>query len=357
MPRKKQTMAFESTESFYEVRASTVVRGPYPRSATGLGQNSSDGTLATYGHYRLWVDDGGSQPGQYWRQQQGNVLVDEVAVPPRCTRTDVWVEFTAQEKRSAIDGQIEIQRSDANRPYLDVQADAGLVGLMDEANANAVAKRAELNSTDDAGLEAFDSTFDPRALNAIQVAASLSRQERSILAAANPFTEQQRSDLALAATQHEAIVDAGDPTATVQEVPTFARRMIGTPGEEYGFLMARRIFINPWYWLEVEFEITRDIDADDYFLAIYDNSAPDDRNDTTAGYLSTAQFQVVSPGRLIAPKESINLQRAIDFEYKLTICKAHLSFPQFDRVLFEQNLLFDEWRARWGGSVQYNAPT
>lgn len=340
-------MSFESTEYFYRVHNSIIVSSS--TSNTGLGDNSTDTTRATYGWYRLWVDDGGAKPGTYYTKQTGDVLVDEVTQPPRCTRTDIWIENSPETKRSSIESQIEAQRLNADRSQIDVRMDPGLIGLLDEANAESDRQRTLLGNTDDAGLDAFDPTFDPRAANAIQVASSLSQQERAILAAANPFSEQQRSDLAAAATQHEAIVDAGDPAATVPEVPSFARRMVGVMGEEYGWLTARRIFVNPWYWLEVEFELDRNIDASEYFLAVYDESAPDDRDDTTAGYLSTAQFIATGENKLLASKEAINLQRAFDFIYKITIAKGHLSQPQFDRITFEGNLLFDEFRVRWGG--------
>ena len=340
-------MPFESTSYFYRVKASAIVQGP--TTQTGLPDGSSDSARATYGWYRLWVDNGGPSPGQHWSLQTGAVVVDEVTSPPRCTRTDTWVESDPAAKRASLQSRIEAQRFGADRTYIDVQADPGLVGLMDEANAEAARQRQLLGGTDDSGLDAFDPTFDPRAADSIQVAASLSRQERALLASANPFTEQQRSDLAMAATQHEAIVDAGDPAAAVPEVPSFARRMVGIMGEEYGMLYARRVFVNPFYWLEAGFEIDRDLDGETYFLVIYDENAPDDRDDTETLYLTTAQFQQQEPGKYVIPKEAINLQRTFDFGYKLTIAKGHISQPQFDRVLFAGNLLFDEFRVRWGG--------
>lgn len=341
-------MSFESTEQFYEVKNSAIVGGPNPRPSA-FGDESSDSLLATYGWYRLWVDNGGEKPGQYYSLQVGPVLVDEASQPPRCTRTDIWIESSPESKRLALENSIESQRWNAGRPQIDIRADPGLAGLLDEANAEASRQHLLLGNTADIDLDAFDPTFDPRAANAIQVASSLSHQERALLAAANPFTEQQRSDLAAAAAQHEAVVDAGDPNVAVPEVPSFARRMVGVMGEEYGRLTARRIFVNPWYWLEVEFELDRNIDASEYFLAVYDSSAPDDRDDTTAGYLSTAQFIATDPNKLLASKEAINLQRAFDFVYKIVICKGHLNFPQFDRITFEANLLFDDFRVRWGG--------
>ena len=45
--------------------------------------DSTDSTLARYGHYRKWHDDGGPKPGTYYRRIVGEVLVDEVTDPPR----------------------------------------------------------------------------------------------------------------------------------------------------------------------------------------------------------------------------------------------------------------------------------
>ena len=152
-------MTFKSTESFYEVRNAQIVRGPYPRERTGLGAGSPDSTLATYGHYRLWVDDGGAQPGQHYRLEAGQVLVDEVTQPPRCTRTDIWVENSPEQKRARLYADIDNQvTQDPSRRLVE---DPTMWRSIESTSGAASAKASDLEDTSDANLDAFDATIDP----------------------------------------------------------------------------------------------------------------------------------------------------------------------------------------------------
>lgn len=346
-------MAFQSTEQFYKIKNSAVVSGPTRQ--TGFGENVSDRTLATYGWYRLWIDDGGASPGPFYQRESGPILVDEVTNPPRCTRVDTWTDISSEAKRERLLSDIDSQRRAMDRPQIDVQEDPGLSGLMDEANISAADRRSALGRTDDADLDTFDSALNPLVANSIQLAASLSRQERSILASANPFTEQQRSDLSAAATQHEAIVDAGDPAAAVPEVPSFARRLIGVIGEDYGTILANRPYSAGWYWLELELRTKRELDTTEYWFSIYDGTAPDDRDDSsgsTTGYLTAARMTETAPGVYTLDRAAINLPRSTPDEiFKFVLCRGHISFPQFDKLTLAAGDLFGEYRARWHGMV------
>ena len=201
-------MTFVSTENFYEVRNSEIVKGPYPRSQTGFGENTSDNTLAIYGHYRLWVDDGGAKPGQYYQLQTGQVLVDEVTQPPRCTRTDIWVKYSPEQQRAEMLSEIDAQVvQDPSRRIIE---DPTLWRSTERTSGAASAKASDLEDTPDANLDAFDTKIDPTPVDGAGFIEA--RMTATIGIGSTPWPNDQSPDILALIVVLEIIMD-GDVAA------------------------------------------------------------------------------------------------------------------------------------------------
>lgn len=249
---------------------------------------------------------------------------------------------TAKQVRENLDGQIEQQRLAGNQLKIDVQRDPGLAVLMDEANANAETKLVELDGTPDEDLDTFDPNFDPQAVGAVATARSLVVQETAL--AADPgLTQEEQDDLAVSITAHQAVVDAGDNSATVPPVPLSVRRLVGTAGEDYGTLIARRVFSAGWWWLTFELQTERELDVSEYWLALYLE---------TGTYLVTPQLTQVSDGVYEADTAAVNRPESdTSTAYSFTLCRGHITEEQFARVTLKAGVERQRYRARWGGNV------
>ncbi len=154
-------MALQQTDSFYYVINDVIVThpqygaGPYPRPSK-YGPNDPDSHLASQGHWSLWVDDPGS-PGENETKVIGIATPNPANSPPRVERVDtlqIIPDDIRARKEAEILAQvpetiaIEVARTEHMEPEL--------VRYATEANA----KILELQETDDADLESFDSKLD-----------------------------------------------------------------------------------------------------------------------------------------------------------------------------------------------------
>lgn len=267
---------------------------------------------------------------------------------------------TQQERDAAtrqyLEDEIENQRTASNQLQIDLADDPGLKVVMDESNAAAEVKLAELMQTEDSALGTFDSLIGIEQVGALATARSLINQEMAQLS--NPaLSAAEVTELETAMAVHQAVIAAGDDAAVVPAAPKSVRRYVGVTAEGYGILIARRVFNNPWWQLEFELRPKRErvrveFPADQYWIAVYSDTAPDDGNDTTTGYLTTAQLTETQPGIYVANAAAVNLSSAnTSTGYKITLCHMHLNNPQFSKVTFPPDVLWARYRARWGGDA------
>ena len=346
-------MTLQATNLFYYVVGGIITehpkyKSPYERPPE-FGAKDPDTHLAARGHYRLHYDNGGNQPNKWHSRITGEPVVDQAQ--QRVTRIDSWQKWSADQIRQNHEREIEIQRHSSEIPNIDLRRDPGLIAVMDELNAAADRAIDSLDLTPDIDLETFDPTLDPQSADSVELSASLAAQGRHLLDSPTPMTPDQRLTLQTVITEWQSVIDQQDMYAIVAEVPSFARRAIGVIAEDYGYARARRFFESGWWWFEIEMQIERELEAGStYFIAIYDISAPDDRDDTTSAYRTTAQLTDMGNGRFLADKNAINLPKPNTSEgYKFTLCKNHISAPQFDRVSFPPDELARRYRFRWGG--------
>lgn len=184
-------MTFQATEQWYRVQDSAVTSGPHPRP-TSFGDSSPDSSMAASGWYRLWVDDGGAQPGQYYAKELGPVVVDEITVPPRCTRLDVWVEYSPAQKRAKMNGIIDAQV--ANGTARDLVEDATLERDIEMTSGGASERKSDLEDESDANLDAFDTTITPTPIDG---AGFIEAKVVTTIARVTPWVGAPDDDLAL----------------------------------------------------------------------------------------------------------------------------------------------------------------
>lgn len=247
--------------------------------------------------------------------------------------------------RKQLEQQIEVHRTAADQMKIDLNRDPGLTVLMDEANASAEQKLIELDGAVD--LDAFDPAFDPREIGAVATARSLVVQETAL--SSDPgLTQAEKDDLSASAAAHQAVVDAGDDTAAVPPVPFSVRRLVGTAGEDYGVLIARRTFSGGWWWLTFELQTERELDVSEYWIALY-------LEDGT--YLVTPQLTQVLEGVYEADTAAVNRPETdTGTAYSFTLCRGHITEEQFARVVLNAGVESQRYRVRWGGNVESGGP-
>ncbi len=139
------------TENFYLVESGAITDGPYPRPRK-YGDSTSDETLAAAGHYRLWVQEVGRSPGEYYSKIIGPVTV----VAGRCEQTKTWVEWSDEEKIEHLQEQTlkQIPQATVQESLNDPAIERDIV----RASAAANEKLRELETAD---LDTFDPTLQP----------------------------------------------------------------------------------------------------------------------------------------------------------------------------------------------------
>lgn len=249
---------------------------------------------------------------------------------------------TVAQTRSSLESDLEDQRVQSNQREVDLLRDPGIAVLMDEANACAEAKLIELDGTADEDLTDFDLTFDPLAVGSIATARSLVTQETALTSDPG-LTQGELDDLSAAITAHQAVIDAGDDQAAVAPAPFSLRRLIGTPGEDYGVLIAKRLFIGGWWQLAFELRTERELDVSEYWIALY-------QGDGT--YLTTPRLTKVADGVYEAGPAAVNIQSSdTSTEYAFTVCRGHITEEQFAKVTLPSGVEAKRYRVRWGGNV------
>lgn len=248
-------------------------------------------------------------------------------------------EQTRQQWSDAIDGQ----RVASEQSQVDWSRDPGLQVVLDEANAAAEVKIAELEIAVAADLDSFDPTLHLDDVGAVATARSLVRQESRALVEDASLDADDRAELELAIAAHQAVVDAGDDAAEVASVPLSVRQAIGVVGEDYGIMIARRVNEAGWWWLTFELRTERELTPGDYWIAVYDDAGT---------YLTTPQLTQTEPGVYVADRVAVNLPSADTAPwYEFTLCFQHISNEQFKRKRILGGQEFVRYRARWGGKA------
>lgn len=154
-------MALQQTDYYYDYHLDPGLTRRLLRSQLNrIGINDDDAGAWNGGYARLWVDDP-AQPGQYWRKVTGAPVLD--LGDQRVEQVNSWVEWTPEQKRAALEQEIDQQifQMDAQQLVEDPVARSAVTAT----SGGAANRRADLEDTDDAGLDAFDPAIVPSPLD------------------------------------------------------------------------------------------------------------------------------------------------------------------------------------------------
>lgn len=174
-------MALQQTDYYYDYQLDPGLKRRLLRSQLNrIGINDDDAGAWNGGYARLWVDDP-AQPGQYWLNVTGKPVLE--LGDQRVEQVNSWTEWTPEQKRAALEQEIDQQIPVTS--VTDEVRDSTARAKTEHLAARAKSALIALDATDDAGLDAFDSSLDAHDIQEPDYAGNILAQETRNLTAHN----------------------------------------------------------------------------------------------------------------------------------------------------------------------------
>lgn len=174
-------MALQQTDYYYDYQIDPGLTRRLLRSQLArVGINDDDTGVWNGGYARLWVDDP-ENPYVY-----GNKIVGMPTLNSgnqRVEQVNSWQETSAAGKRSLLSDEIDLQIP--NTSVTDEVRDSTARAKTEHLVSRAISAHVALDATDDAGLDAFDSSLDAHEIQEPDYAGNILAQETRNLTAHN----------------------------------------------------------------------------------------------------------------------------------------------------------------------------